>query len=199
MAKAKQDKVAMVVVKGHTGYSQRRFIDNIEEMEFYSSDGGGGGRVRFTMISTIGTAVNDGFLLTDDWSDSISRGEIIYGDTKKAPSWLIQGVCVELKHNKAQAVIKEVHRGSCAVVEEEVECGKSTLTVHSGDISLVKPREHDAVISIATKGYQEGVEGWLVAIDREDAIVKEADGNFKIVDYEYLAKTSPSSTFKGLD
>ena len=115
VAKAKQDKVAMVVVKGHTGYSQRRFIDNIEEMEFYSSDGGGGGRVRFTMISTIGTAVNDGFLLTDDWSDSISRGEIIYGDTKKAPSWLIQGVCVELKHNKAQAVIKEVHRGSCAV------------------------------------------------------------------------------------
>ena len=29
--------------------------------------------------------------------------------------------------------------------------------------------------------------------------MNEANGNFKIVDYEYLAKISPSSTFKGLD
>ena len=117
MAKAKQDKVAMVVVISRSNVSdrKRKFFDNIEEMEFYSSDCGGGGRVRFTKYQTIDTAVNDGFLLTDDWSESISRGEIIYGDAKKAPSWLIQGVCVELKHNKAQAVIKEVHRGSCAV------------------------------------------------------------------------------------
>ena len=115
MAKAKQDKVAMVVVKRPSDFSQRKFFDNIEEMEFYSSDGGGGGRVRFTKCQTIFDAIYDGGLITDDWSESISRGEIIYGDTKKAPSWLIQGVCVELKHNKAQAVIKEVHRGSCAV------------------------------------------------------------------------------------
>ena len=39
---------------------------------------------------------------------------------------------MELKHNNAQAVIKEVHHGSCAVVEEEVGCGKSTWLDRAG-------------------------------------------------------------------
>ena len=48
------------------------------------------------------------------------------GDDAAAAVWFMERVCVQLKSNNAQAVIKQKINGSQAVVELE---DKSTLTV----------------------------------------------------------------------
>ena len=99
-----------------------------------------------------------------------------------AAVWFMERVCVQVKSNNAQAVIKEIN-GSQAVVELE---DKSTLTVQHGEVTMVPPREHDQVLVIG--GADVGVEGELVCIDGTDAILKESNENFKIVDFVHLAK-----------
>lgn len=106
----------------------------------------------------------------------------IEGTGEEAAVWFMERVCVQLKKNNAQAVIKEIN-GSNAVVEME---DKSTLTVRNGEVSMVPPQEHDMVL--VTGGADVGVEGELVCIDGTDAILKESNENFKIVDFVHLAK-----------
>lgn len=106
------------------------------------------------------------------------------GSGEEAAVWFMERVCVQLKKNTAQAVIKEIN-GSMAVVEME---DKSTLTVRNGEVSMVPPQEHDMVL--VTGGADVGVEGELVCIDGTDAILKESNENFKIVDFIHLAKIS---------
>jgi len=67
---------------------------------------------------------------------------------------------------------------------------KSTLTVQHGEVTMVPPREHDQVLVIG--GENVGVEGELVCIDGTDAIMKESNENFKIVDFVHLAKIDAS-------
>jgi transcription elongation factor SPT5 len=101
--------------------------------------------------------------------------------------WFMERVCVQLKQNNAEAVIKEIN-GSMALVELE---DKTTTTVRNGDVSMVPPQEHDMVL--VTGGADVGVEGELVCIDGNDAILKESNENFKIVDFVHLAKISANS------
>ncbi len=106
----------------------------------------------------------------------------IEGSGEDAAVWFMERVCVQLTKNSAQAVIKEIN-GSQAVVELE---DKSTQTVRNGEVTMVPPQEHDMVL--VTGGADVGVEGELVCIDGTDAILKESNENFKIVDFVHLAK-----------
>jgi len=51
---------------------------------------------------------------------------------------------------------------------------------------MATPKEHDTVL--VTGGADVGVEGELVCIDGDDAILRDADEFFKIVDFVHLAK-----------
>ena len=89
--------------------------------------------------------------------------------------WFMERVCVQLKKNGANAVIRAIP-GSQAMVEME---DRSTLLVRNDEISMVPPQEHDMVL--VTGGADVGLEGELVCIDGKDAILKESNENFKIV------------------
>ena len=136
--------------------------------------------------------------------DSVVKHESDFGSTMGADSvmdststiegtgeetaavWFMERVCVQLKKNGANAVIREIN-GSQAMVEME---DKTTLTVRNGEVSMVPPQEHDMVL--VTGGADVGVEGELVCIDGTDAILKESNENFKIVDFVHLAKIAAS-------
>lgn len=104
------------------------------------------------------------------------------GIGEEAAVWFMERVCVQLKKTSEHAVIKEIN-GSQAVVELE---DKSTQTVRNGEVTMVPPQEHDMVL--VTGGADVGVEAELVCIDGTDAILKESNENFKIVDFVHLAK-----------
>lgn len=105
------------------------------------------------------------------------------GDAAETPVWFMERVCVQLKNNGSSAVIKEVTSDSTALVEME---DKSSKTVRVGDVSMLPPKEHDMVL--VTGGADVGVEGELVCIDGTDAILKDSNEDFKIVDFVCLAK-----------
>lgn len=115
-------------------------------------------------------------------SDSGGVDTTIEGTGEEAAVWFMERVCVQMKSNSANAVIKEIN-GSSAVVELE---DGSNSTIRNGEVSMVPPQEHDLVL--VTGGADVGVEGELVCIDGTDAILKESNENFKIVDYVHLAK-----------
>lgn len=112
-----------------------------------------------------------------------SEMETADGDAAETPVWFMERVCVQLKSNDGAAVIKEVTSDSTALVELE---DKSTKTVRVGEVSMVPPKEHDMVL--VTGGADVGVEGELVCIDGTDAILKDSNEDFKIVDFVCLAK-----------
>ena len=105
------------------------------------------------------------------------------GDAAETPVWFMERVCVQLKSDESVAVIKEVTSDSTALIELE---DKSTKTVRVGELSMVPPKEHDMVL--VTGGADVGVEGELVCIDGTDAILKDSNEDFKIVDFVCLAK-----------
>mmetsp|Transcript_15255 Transcript_15255/g.24941 ORF Transcript_15255/g.24941 Transcript_15255/m.24941 type:complete len:1148 (-) Transcript_15255:864-4307(-) len=115
-------------------------------------------------------------------SDSGGVDTTIEGTGEEAAVWFMERVCVQMKSNSAKAVIKEIN-GSAAIVELE---DGSNSTIRNGEVSMVPPQEHDLVL--VTGGADVGVEGELVCIDGTDAILKESNENFKIVDYAHLAK-----------
>jgi transcription elongation factor SPT5 len=115
-------------------------------------------------------------------SDSGGVDTTIEGTGEEAAVWFMERVCVQLKSNNAKAVIKEIN-GSSALVELE---DGSNSTIRNGEVTMVPPQEHDLVL--VTGGADVGVEGELVCIDGTDAILKESNENFKIVDYVHLAK-----------
>lgn len=116
--------------------------------------------------------------------DSSMEAQAEMGDADEAaPVWFMERVCVQLKDGDLPAVIKDISSNTTATVELE---DKSTKTVRVGDVSMVLPKEHDQVL--VTGGGNVGVEGELVCIDGTDAILKDADEEFKIVDFVHLAK-----------
>ena len=92
-------------------------------------------------------------------------------------------MCVQLKSDNRNAVIKEINADKTAVVELE---DKSTQTVRVDEVARVNPKEKDMVLVIG--GADVGVEGELVCIDGTDAILKDSNEDFKIVDFVFLAK-----------
>lgn len=105
------------------------------------------------------------------------------GDVGETPVWFMERVCVQMKSIDTPAVIKEVTSDSTAVVELE---DKSTKVVRVVEVSMIPPKEHDMVL--VTGGADVGVEGELVCIDGTDAILKDSNEDFKIVDFVCLAK-----------
>ena len=65
------------------------------------------------------------------------------------------------------------------------------ITVRVDDVSRVQPVEKDTVLVIG--GADVGVEGELVCIDGTDAILKDPNEDFKIVDFVHLAKIADGS------
>jgi len=105
------------------------------------------------------------------------------GDATETPVWFMERVCVQLKSTDVAAVIKEVTSDSTALVQLE---DKTTKDVRVGEVFMIPPKEHDKVL--VTGGAEVGVEGELVCIDGTDAILKDSNEDFKIVDYVCLAK-----------
>ncbi len=111
------------------------------------------------------------------------------GDADEAtPVWFMERVCVQLKSDGSTAdgstaVVKDVAGNSATV---EMEGDKSNKSVRASEVSMVEPKEHDQVL--VTSGAEVGVEGELVCIDGTDAILKDPNEEFRIVDYVNLAK-----------
>ena len=117
----------------------------------------------------------------DVGSASVDAGQ----DSGEAPVWFMERVCVDVKAGPETGlgVIKEVKGGNSAEIELE---SKNVITVKASDVGLVVPKEHDMVL--VTGGADVGVEGELVCIDGNDAILKDSNEDFKIVDFVHLAK-----------
>jgi transcription elongation factor SPT5 len=94
----------------------------------------------------------------------------------------MERVCVQIKKNSLTAFIKEIS-GNTAIIELE---DNTTMTVGANELTMVDPKEHDSVLVIG--GVDVGFEGELACIDGSDAILKDANEDFKIVDYVHLAK-----------
>lgn len=103
-------------------------------------------------------------------------------DGEETAVWFMERVCVQINADVSPAVIKEIDTKT-AVVELE---DKSTRRVRASEVSMIPPKEHDTVL--VTGGADVGVEGELVCIDGSDAILKDANEDFKIVDFVHLAK-----------
>jgi transcription elongation factor SPT5 len=109
-------------------------------------------------------------------------------DGEETAVWFMERVCVQLKSDERAAVIKEVNSDKTAIVELE---NKTTQTIRVDEVSRVEPTEKDMVLVIG--GADVGVEGELVCIDGSDAILKDSNEDFKIVDFVHLAKIAGES------
>jgi transcription elongation factor SPT5 len=99
--------------------------------------------------------------------------------------WFMERVCVQLNSDARPAVIREINSDKTAVVALD---DGSTATVRFDEVSRIQPKEKDMVLVIS--GADVGVEGELVCIDGSDAILKDSNEDFKIVDFVHLAKIS---------
>ena len=104
-------------------------------------------------------------------------------DGEQAPVWFMERVCITLRKNEQPAAIKDVSNNTATI---EMEGDKSSHKVSSGECAMVSPKEGDTVL--VTGGADVGVEGELVCIDGSDAILKDSNEDFKIVDLVHLAK-----------
>ena len=107
------------------------------------------------------------------------------GDGDETAVWFMDRVCVQLKSDDRPAVIKEINPDKTALVVLE---DNTTKTVGFNEVSRIQPKEKDMVLVIG--GADVGVEGELVCIDGSDAILKDSNEDFKIVDFVHLAKTA---------
>ena len=111
--------------------------------------------------------------------------------SEEAPVWFMERVCVQIKSTKTNAVIQSMTDNRQAMVTITGE-ENETKVVNASELTMVQPKEHDMVL--VTKGADVGVEGELVCIDGDDAILKDANEDFKIVDYVHLAKIDSAET-----
>ena len=111
--------------------------------------------------------------------------------SEEAPVWFMERVCVQIKSSSTNAVIQSITDNRQAMVT--IAGGENeTKVVNASELAMVQPKEHDMVL--VTKGADVGVEGELVCIDGDDAILKDANEDFKIVDYVHLAKIDSAET-----
>jgi transcription elongation factor SPT5 len=103
-------------------------------------------------------------------------------DGEEAPVWFMERVCVTMKNGGAFGVVKEINDNIA-----RVDCEDGTKSqLSSFGVIMVAPKGHDVVL--VTGGADVGVEGELVCIDGTDAILKDSNEDFKIVDLVHLAK-----------
>lgn len=114
-----------------------------------------------------------------------SEMETHVADGDDTAVWFMERVCVQVNSDERPAVIREINSDKTAVVTLE---DGSTATVRFDEVSRIQPKEKDMVLVIS--GADVGVEGELVCIDGSDAILKDSNEDFKIVDFVHLAKIS---------
>lgn len=105
-------------------------------------------------------------------------------DTEETPGWYMERVCVQNKSKDKQGVIKEIDPATKAAVVEYED--QTFETLRASELAMVPPSEHDTVL--VTGGNEIGLEGSLVCVDGSDAILKDANDEFKIVEISFLAK-----------
>lgn len=104
-------------------------------------------------------------------------------DAEDTPPWFMERVFVHVKSEDKDGVIKEINADKTAVVEME---DKTSASFRVGDLSMIPPKEHDTVL--VTGGNEIGLEGSLVCVDGSDAILKDANDEFKIIDFIHLVR-----------
>lgn len=104
-------------------------------------------------------------------------------DGEETPAWFMERVCVSMKTDDKQGIVKVINADKTAVVEFD---DKSSKVVRISDVAVVPPKEHDTVLVIG--GSELGLEGSLVCVDGSDAILKDANDEFKIIDFVHLVK-----------
>jgi transcription elongation factor SPT5 len=120
--------------------------------------------------------------ISHDYEEVINAQSIEATSGQDIPKWFMERVCVQIEKSKSNGVIQEINNSNATVQLED----KTLLKVHVGDLIMNTPKEHDTVL--VTGGGDVGVEGELVCIDGEDAILKDSNEEFKIVDFVHLAK-----------
>lgn len=75
VSRACQDRVVLVVMKQYDGTNRRKWLQAMEEEEWYN-DNGTPSRVRFVTFKKLNMAVILDELLTDDWGENIEKGEM---------------------------------------------------------------------------------------------------------------------------
>mmetsp|Transcript_34542 Transcript_34542/g.50146 ORF Transcript_34542/g.50146 Transcript_34542/m.50146 type:complete len:1105 (+) Transcript_34542:371-3685(+) len=134
-------------------------------------------------------SLGGGSASTDAFAGKAAAGvAAVDSSSAETAVWFMERVVVELKSNGQPGTIKEVNSDNSARLELE---GGEVVTIHgAGEVKLVAPKEHDTVL--VTGGADVGVEGELVCIDGSEAILKDGNEDFKIVDLEHLAKIAES-------
>ncbi|GMI36446.1 hypothetical protein TeGR_g1496 [Tetraparma gracilis] len=122
------------------------------------------------------------------------------GGSSKLPAFAVPRACVNLHSQGGDAEFVVVSELQGGMVKVEPAGGGAATQVMAGDISrAVVPNANDGVLVI--KGGERGhldlshqgalaTEGTLVCIDRSDAIFKDANGDFKIVDMADIVKVN---------
>jgi len=102
--------------------------------------------------------------------------------------WLLQRVCVQTVDSEGVVTKINARDNSATVRDARTD---ATATFRAAELKLIQPKEHDVVI--VTGGSDKGVEGELVCIDGTDAILKDSNDDFKIVEFFHLAKIFASN------
>lgn len=112
----------------------------------------------------------------------------------EAAVWFMERVCVGVTlkgSGPTTAIIKEIINSDNTVSALLELPDRSTEMVSPNQVTLILPKEEDMVL--VTGGADVGVEGKLVCIDGSDAILKDSNEDFKIVDFCHLAKIEGDS------
>ena len=91
---------------------------------------------------------------------------------------------MSISDENMRGVIKEVNDSTTTATVALDD--KSIMIAKLSQLKPLPPQEHDMVLVIG--GSDAGVEGELVCIDANDAIVKDDNEDFKIVHYGHLVK-----------
>lgn len=129
------------------------------------------------------SSMSTGVSIKREQPSSSSAMEAHMGDGEETAVWFMERVCVQIKNGEKSAVIKEINADKTALVELK---DGSKQSIRVDEVSRIEPVEKDMVLVIG--GADVGVEGELVCIDGSDAILKDSNEDFKIVDFVHLAK-----------
>ncbi|GMI40766.1 hypothetical protein TeGR_g7436, partial [Tetraparma gracilis] len=113
------------------------------------------------------------------------------GGGSELPAFAVPRACINLHSQGGDAEFVVVSELQGGMVTVEPAGGGAATQVMVGDISrAVVPDANDSVLVV--KGGEVGNEGTLVCIDGSDAIFRDANGDFKIVDVADIAKVKAS-------
>ena len=101
--------------------------------------------------------------------------------------WFMERVCVLIDSMCTEAVIQQINPdGMTATVKIQNKESCLTQIVQFHQVSRITPKVNDMVLAL--EGVDVGIEGELVCIDGPDGIIKDSNGEFKIIELVHLTK-----------